>query len=164
MCLVAKKEDGIKVAETDIDVYKVFQVVNGFMSRMYVGPYQQNYYYGNLNGLYKCDGFDDFTFDNQPDVEWVIEHFYSGIPMSKECKDEKRKDFENKIFAFVGFHSFKNMQDALKEIVDLKFDDNFNEEEFDVIHCIIPKGTRYYEGTFDKKECYCSEQIKLNYN
>ena len=53
--------------------------------------------------------------------------------------NEETKEIEEKTFVFVGFHSFKNFQDALKEVVDLKFDDNFDEKEYDIIHCIIPK-------------------------
>lgn len=159
MCLIAEKTKEPKIAETDIDVFKVFRVKKGFMSIIYTGPYQDDFCFFDLNGLYTCQGFDRYTFDNQPDMEWALTYFYKGVPMSKENLDE----IKNKAFIFVGFHSFKNMQDALKEIVDLKFDDTFDEEEFDVVHCIIPKGTKYYEGTFCKKECYCSEQIKLNY-
>ena len=165
MCLITDRNNGVKVAETDIDVFKVFRRVNGRMSILYTGPYQEYYYYGNLNGLYTCNGFDGFTFDNQPDDDWAFENYWKGfVPMPKEWEEKKRKEFEKYRFIFVGYHSFKNFQDALKEVVDLKFDDNFDEEEYDVIHCTIPKGTKYYEGLFDKKECYCSEQIKLNYN
>ena len=164
MCLIAEKNKGVQIAETDIDVFKVFRVKKGFMSRIYTGPYQEFFSFFDLNGLYTCKGFDDFTFDNQPGADYAFKTFYCGISFEKEFEERKRKEFEEKSFIFVGFHSFKNLQDALKEIVDLKFDDNFDEEEYDVLHCIIPKGTKYYEGLFDRKECYCSEQIKLNCN
>ena len=164
MCLVAEKTKEPKIAETDIDVFKVFRAKKGFMSRIYTGPYQETFSFWDLNGLYTCQGFDGYTFDNQPDNDYVFNYYFAIVPYTKEWEEKKRKELEEKTFVFVGFHSFKNFQDALKEVVDLKFDDNFDEEEYDIIHCTIPKGTKYYEGLFDRKECYCSEQIKLNCN
>lgn len=164
MCLVADRNKGPQVAETDIDVFKVFCVKNRCMNRMYTGPYQESFVFWNLNWLYECSGFDGFTFDNQPDDDWAFKQLWCGVCMTEDCLEKKRKEFEEHSYIFIGFHSFKNMQDALKETVDLKFDDSFDKKEYNVLHCIIPKGTRYYEGTFDKKECYCSEKIKLNYN
>lgn len=159
MCLITEKEKGVKVAETDIEVYKVFERVKGFLT-YYKGPYK-DYYYGNLNGLYSCEGFDNFTFDNQPDDDWTFVHLWKGVSMSKEYEEKKRMTMKDERFIFVGFHSFKYLKDAFKEIMHLKF---CNEnEEYDVICCTIPKGTKYYEGLFDGEECYCSEQIKLNY-
>lgn len=164
MCLIAEKTKEPKIAETDIDVFKVFGIKKGFMYSIYTGPYQDDFCFGNLNGLYTCQGFDGYTFDNQPDNDYVFKYYFGIAPYANELVENKRKEIEEKTFVFVGFHSFKNFQDALKEVVDLKFDDNFNEKEYDIIHCIIPKGTKYYEGMFDNKECYCSEQIKLNSN
>lgn len=161
MCLIVEKNEGVKIAETDINVFKVFRVKQGFMNRFYVGPYQDDFCFSDLNGLYTCQGFSDFTFDKQPDDDYVFKYYFAITPYTNEWAEKKRKEIEEKTFVFVGFHSFKNFQDALKEIVDLKFDDDT--EEYDIIHCTIPKGTKYYEGSFDHKECYCSEQIKLNY-
>ena len=41
-----------------------------------------------------------------------------------------------------------------------------NEELIDkkdlvIFKCIIPKGSSYYEGRFDRYESYCSNSIKL---
>jgi hypothetical protein len=166
MCLVVEKNANVKIAETDIDVFKDFRVKKGFMGHTYTGPYREDYYFPFPDGLYTCEGFDGYTFDNQPDNDYVFNYFYTGVPYTKEWEEEKRKELEKHLLIFVGFHLFKNLQDALKDVVDLKFDHMFaeNENEYDVICCTIPKGTKYYEGLFDGEECYCSEQIKLNYN
>ena len=55
-----------------------------------------------------------------------------------------------------GFHSFANLEDTLKIGADIP-------QLFDmvVIKCIIPKGSKCYEGSFWGMTSYCSDSIKL---
>ena len=54
-----------------------------------------------------------------------------------------------------GFHSFKYLDDLINEL------DFWQSSDIEIFKCIIPKGTKYYEGTFDGRPSYCSESIIL---
>lgn len=55
-----------------------------------------------------------------------------------------------------GFHSFKILEDVKSVINKWK-------SKFDLVifKCIIPKGSLYYLGKFNKYESYCSDKINL---
>ena len=54
-----------------------------------------------------------------------------------------------------GFHSFKYLDDLIKEL------DFWLSFDIEIFRCIIPKGTKYYEGKFNNSPSYCSESIIL---
>ena len=56
-----------------------------------------------------------------------------------------------------GFHSFKHLKDAKIEIqlYPFLYDNNV------IYKCIIPKGSKYYRGFFDRSISYCSESLIL---
>ena len=54
-----------------------------------------------------------------------------------------------------GFHSFKYLDNLIKEL------DFWLSFDIEIFKCIIPKGTKYYEGKFDDFPSYCSESIIL---
>ena len=54
-----------------------------------------------------------------------------------------------------GFHSFKYLESLIKELVFWRL------SYVRIFKCIIPKGTKYYEGTFDGSSSYCSKSIIL---
>ena len=54
-----------------------------------------------------------------------------------------------------GFHSFKYIDDLTKELYF------WQSSDVKIFKCIIPKGTKYYEGKFDESSSYCSESIIL---
>ena len=54
-----------------------------------------------------------------------------------------------------GFHSFKYLDDLIKEL------DFWQSYDIKIFKCIIPKGTKYYEGKFNNSPSYCSESIIL---
>ena len=60
-----------------------------------------------------------------------------------------------KYFVMKGFHSYKYLDDLIKELSFWLSYDTM------IFKCIIPKGTKYYEGTFDGSSSYCSESIIL---
>lgn len=55
-------------------------------------------------------------------------------------------------------HTFKNLNDALKE---LKFFMSISTSEFKLYKCIIPRGTLYYTGAYWKYPSYGSVCIKF---
>ena len=55
-----------------------------------------------------------------------------------------------------GFHSFKYIDDLTKESYFWQSSYNIK-----IFKCIIPKGTKYYEGKFHDFPSYCSESIIL---
>ena len=54
-----------------------------------------------------------------------------------------------------GFHSFKYLDDLTKELYFWPLFD------VKIFKCIIPKGTKYYEGNYIDLPSYCSESIIL---
>ena len=54
-----------------------------------------------------------------------------------------------------GFHSFKYLDDLINEL------DFWQSFDIEIFRCIIPKGTKYYEGNFGDFPSYCSESIIL---
>ena len=54
-----------------------------------------------------------------------------------------------------GFHSFKYLDDLIEEL------DFWLSFDIKIFKCIIPKGTKYYEGKYGDFHSYCSESIIL---
>lgn len=116
------------VAETDIEVYKMFRKVSHFMKPdYYTGPYRMDYVYEDLHGEYFCEEFG---------------------------KEE--------VSGMFGFHSFKNFDKAVAAM-DRENSWAASNETFEIIPCIIPKGTKYYEGYYINTDAYVSEKIILKY-
>lgn len=79
---------------------------------------------------------------------------YIGSPIPKFNKITHVDCFQEKIVknqCHHGFHSFKNRKDN-RFIPDIICNTR-------VFECIIPKGTKYYEGRFNCIPSYCSESI-----
>lgn len=61
-----------------------------------------------------------------------------------------------------GFHSFKYFKHVIQDIEtweDIRT--RIEYPNYKVFKCIIPKGTKYYEGMFNEAFSYCSKSIKL---
>ena len=58
-------------------------------------------------------------------------------------------------FVNLGFHSFKCFDDLVKETNFYLF------STIKIFKCIIPKGSKYYEGVYCEYPSYCSESIIL---
>ena len=54
-----------------------------------------------------------------------------------------------------GFHSFKILEEIKHKI------NGYRNLDLVIFKCIIPRGSSYYEGKFDRYESYCSNSIKL---
>lgn len=63
---------------------------------------------------------------------------------------------------WVGFHTFKNYNNAVA-FMDSSNNWASENETYEIIPCIIPKGTKYFEGSFICMDAYVSERIRLNY-
>lgn len=74
--------------------------------------------------------------------------------------DDFLKQYKNH---FLGFHSFKEYNDAVWLMDSLERWGDYNKETFEVIPCIIPAGTPFLEGYYYTKESYLSKVIKLDY-
>ena len=102
------------------------------------------------------------SYFNKPEYytgPYKMDFIYENVNGEYTCNDFG-KEIES---GCVGFHSFKNFNDAVRLM------DNCNmwaldHESYEIIPCIIPKGTKYYEGYFfNSQETYVSEKIQLNY-
>ena len=71
----------------------------------------------------------------------------SYIPENDHYYDFKRVD--------EGFHSFKTLEEVKHKV------NGYRNLDLVIFKCIIPKGSSYYEGRFDRYESYCSNSIKL---
>lgn len=123
-----------QIADHDIEVWKVLRRTKSNNPK-YTAPYMCDFEYGDLNGEYFDDGFFDGVTEGRG--------YYA---------------FTN------GFHTFKNMFDAIDEMDRLN-NYAFCCEEFEVVPCIIPQGSAYIEGyeNHTAVKSYCSSKIKLNY-
>ena len=54
-----------------------------------------------------------------------------------------------------GFHSFKILEEIKHKI------NGYRNLDLVIFKCIIPRGSSYYEGRFDRYKSYCSNSIKL---
>lgn len=136
MCLKVK-DLATLIADEDIEVYKVFMRIDEVV--YFNGPKHCTSYYAPFKRNYR----------------------YRDLNGTYECDNFN----EDKLF-FVkyGFHSFKNFNDAVSMMDDLNEQERERNVSYEIIPCIIPKGTEYFEGySFDDKEGYCSQKIKLNY-
>ena len=55
-----------------------------------------------------------------------------------------------------GFHSFKCLKHVIQDI-----DTWIKYPNYKIFKCVIPKGTKYYEGKSNESSSYCSESIIL---
>ena len=59
------------------------------------------------------------------------------------------------------FHTFKDIEAARKDV--RWFANNMSRvNEYVIFKCIIPKGTEYYEGTFEAYKCYASKKLIIS--
>ena len=57
----------------------------------------------------------------------------------------------------VGLHTFVNINDTVEFAVG-----SFRGSDIGVARCIIPKGSKYYSGYFDKHVSYASDVLKVD--
>lgn len=117
MCLAVNKTKRVKVAKEDIICYKVVKRHGSY----YETPYRNQQI--KLGALY-----------DESDNPMVVEHSCGFI---NDWNGDTYKTIHGN-----AFHSFANLKDAKWEAND------WGGYAYDIIvvECIIPKGTKYYEG------------------
>jgi hypothetical protein len=146
MCLETK--DGCIIAEENVICYKVLRQINFFENTSknlsLNSPYRYTDYFVNQI-------MEDSQFSYQEEMR-----------LNNEIKFGKL--FSNNEIRF-GLHTFKNFHDATAEADDwIRSESSAN--LFAVYKCIIPKGSRYYVGTwnnhkYENVESYSSEKLQL---
>lgn len=143
MCLVITKFNKPKIAQEDIKCYKIL-FKSSVRSDSFYAPYQYfNYelgitYFTNISVSYNCNTLGLSFF------RYIFYNFFNDFLDVKGVNQ--------------GFHSFVNLKNAIKErnsnIDDLK--------GLVIGECIIPKGAKYYKGTYLNYKGYVSDSIKIN--
>lgn len=140
MCIKINEGQNVKVADHDINVYKVFRkqyTVDRLFPDVYTAPFRIEFIYEDLNKEYSCKDFGEKSI------------IFGG---------------------YKGFHSYKKKEDAIKTSIMLNdFSRICNDKTYVynkclhlLIPCVIPKGSKYYEVRDDNgEEVYMSNKIKL---
>lgn len=122
MCLITKHPAQVQTAKEDIVVYKLVEELknslNSSITSLY-GPFQW-IKYGIVENL---------PFSVREDDKFHIE--LNSCDLEEDCVTKG------------GFHTFKNLQDAI--VCNKRW-----KSEFAIYKCIIPRGTQYIEGIFQQ--------------
>ena len=132
MCLITTK-DIPEIAQEDIVCYK-FYVLHKVKDDINLPSYDKDGYLSPYQGM------------PAPTINKVTNTLLDRAYLSK---------YTAVYMVGRGFHSFKYLDDLIKELNFWLSYDTI------IFKCIIPKGTKYYEGTFDGSPSYCSESIIL---
>ena len=81
--------------------------------------------------------------------DFISPFHYFNMKINKCYTSDLTLDYSHGLFkAIKGFHSFTNIRDAIKLRDELK-ELNFS-TPFTICKCIIPKGSKYFEGVFER--------------
>lgn len=145
MCLIINKETedtqiNPMTAQEDITVWKVYRVsVKELNSK------------DDIDYLYSPYRLKYTRMGDQPEVEMKSNHYTSPI--------------ESYGYVEEGYHSVKNLEDAWA--LKIHLDESSICDEIVVMKCIIPKGSKFYQGTFRityamiKFDCYASNNLRV---
>lgn len=87
------------------------------------------------------------------DGSYVTPYQYASVKLGETYTSELRKE-KNDSIVEIGIHSFKNLVDARNE-------KNYWDDPQEIVKCIIPKGSKYYEGDFScLVDSYASTALK----
>ena len=129
MCLVTKQSQS-KIASKDITCYKVLLKLENEISNtvFYVSPVRHFTYFSNRtdlnNKVFKAEKA--YWLENSPDDD-LKPTYIGNEPVSYEL---------NSGF----FHMYKDYDSVVKAIINAPL------ESYAIFECVIPKGSRYYEG------------------
>ena len=129
MCLVTNQSES-KIASKDITCYKVLLKLENEISNtvFYVSPVRHFTYFSNRTDL------DNKVF--KAEKAYWLEN-YPGDDLKQTYIDNEPVSYElNSGF----FHMYKDYDSAVKAVKNAPI------ESYAVFECVIPKGSRYYEG------------------
>ena len=132
MCLITKQSDA-KIASKDITCYKVLLKLENEINNtiFYVSPFWHFTYFSNRTDL------DNKVF--KAEKTYGLESVH-GDDLKPTYIDNEPVSYElNSGF----FHMYKDYDSAVKAIKRLV---PREKESYAVFECVIPKGSRYYEG------------------
>jgi hypothetical protein len=142
MCLVITKFNKPKIAQEDIKCYKILFKSSAHPG-LYYAPYQSfTYelgvtYFTNISVSYNCNTFGLSFF------RYIFYKFFNDFLDVKGVNQ--------------GFHSFVNLKNAIEER-----NSDIDYKRLVIGECIIPKGAKYYKGTYLSYDGYVSDSIKIN--
>jgi hypothetical protein len=142
MCLVITKFNKPKIAQEDIKCYKIL-FKSSVRQGLFYAPYQLfNYelgvtYFTNISVSYNCNTFGLSFF------RYIFYKFFNDFLDVKGVNQ--------------GFHSFVNLKNAIEER-----NSDVDYKRLVIGECIIPKGAKYYKGTYLSYDGYVSDSIKIN--
>lgn len=142
MCLIITKFNKPKIAQEDIKCYKIL-FRSSVRPGLFYAPYQLfNYelgvtYFTNIFVSYNCNTFELSFF------RYIFYKFFNDFLDVKGVNQ--------------GFHSFVNLKNATEER-----NSDIDYKRLVIGECIIPKGAKYYKGTYLSYNGYVSNSIKIN--
>ena len=140
MCLViiSHEKPEAKIAEKDIHCYKLITF----------GPYSYSSLSLRLRTPFIWDG-----------VELGVRNHESS-PMRPSLAPEKSGKRGNwwEINGG-GYYTYANLEDTKNAAIYMQKYEAYNQKQYIVLHAVIPKGTKYYEGTCDGKSSYESKDV-----
>lgn len=74
-------------------------------------------------------------------------------PLKAKGRCKRIKEWDNYRWNEGLIHTFENLEDAVQCTMQFSFFENA------IFKCIIPKGTKYVEGTFNRANAYASKEI-----
>ena len=138
MCLITTKNIP-EIAQEDIVCYK-FYVLHKVKDDINLPSYDKDGYLSPYQGM-PAPTINEVTNTLLGGAEYA-EVFLNGITISMYLVN-------------LGFHSFKCFNDLVEET-------HFHSASIiKIFKCIIPKGSKYYEGVYCEYPSYCSESIIL---
>lgn len=133
MCLITTK-DIPEIAQEDIVCYKFYvlhEVYPPYEGAVLLSPYQNS----------PAPAINKVTTTLLDDTKYTVMSLNNTIV--------------SRCLVNLGFHSFKYLNDLVRETNFYPF------STIKIFKCIIPKGSKYYEGVYCKYSSYCSESIIL---
>ena len=146
MCLETKQVKA-EIAKKNIVCYKILSKHVGEKGVEYYSPIYYHFWFANKPNK-------DIHFASSP--YWV---------KGEDKKETFNRDTKETCYEVCSgyFHTYKNKEDAMRTVST-----SWGEYKYVVVRCIIPKGTRYYEGDFRYYEggfgyceCYASQYLKI---
>ena len=150
MCLFIKDKNlKPKVAKKNIVCYKIIKTNNLYCNTTksggeyrFITPFQGAFV--ELGMTVEAKGTDE----KPKDIYWWV---------PRRVKNKGYNNFVNEGF----IHSFRTLEAAKKSFTLDDYTFTLSEDCCYIVKCIIPKGTKYYEGIFEDTmlSCYASEKL-----